>query len=374
MQMQLITQLEDLEAIADEWRELEPPTPFQSPDWLIPWWQVYGDANRELAVLAVRDERGELVGLCPWYLESLAAGHRLRWLGDGAVCSDHATLLIAKHASRTVIESVVAWLDEVELPDGTHLEFEAVNVDDGRCQQLLDGIEKQGWLITAPEDTGSCSISLPASWDEYLKTVSKNQRKRCRRWQREFFDTGRAQVEVVTDPAECRAAFEQLVVLHNERRQATGTCGAFEDDRFRRFHESAIDRLAQRGQVQLRLLSVDGQLAAVEYVLTDEKAFYAYQSGLSDEGAALSAGSLSVLSLLWEAVASGRRQVDLLRGVEPYKFSWGATHRPARTVVARRRTWSGVLHTCFDRARHQVRSMREPRRNMVPAAREVVSA
>ena len=374
MQTQLITQLDELEAIAEDWRELALPTPFQSPDWLIPWWQVYGDANRELAVLVIRDRGGKLMGLCPWYVEASPAGRRLRWLGDGAVCSDHASLVLAQNASSEVIRAVVEWIDETDHRGWTGLKFEAVNGDDRRLQSLVSGIRDRGWLITAAEDTGSCCISLSANLDDYFDAVSKNHRKRCRRWQREYFETGRASLHVATEPADCCAAYEQLVLLHNQRRQSAGTCGAFEDERFCRFHELAIDRLARRGQVQLRLLSVDEQLAAVEYVLMDETALYAYQSGLSDAGAAVSAGSLSVLSLLRAAADSGRRRVDLLRGVEPYKFSWGAVHRPAQTIVARRRTWSGMLQTCFDQARHQVRSMRERRRNSVPNARSPVPA
>jgi CelD/BcsL family acetyltransferase involved in cellulose biosynthesis len=132
--------------------------------------------------------------------------------------------------------------------------------------------------------------------------------------------------------------------------------------------------LARRGQIQLRLLSIDEKLAAMEYVLTDETGFYAYQSGLSDVGAEHSAGNLSILSLLRAATDSGRRQVDLLRGVESYKFSWGAECRPARTIVARRRTWSGMLQTCIDRAMQQVRSIRERQRNDRRAAAAMMPA
>ena len=363
MRTQLITKTYELDAIADEWRELALPSPLQSPDWLIPWWQVYGGSNRELAALVVRDSGGELVSLCPWYVESRSTGRSLRWLGDGAVCSDHASILLARNASSEVIQEVVEWIHEFDLHRWTQIELDAVNVDDMQLEALVAGIRHRGWLITAPEDIGSCWISLPSSWDDYLNIISKNHRKRCRRWQREFFDTGRARVHVATEPADCVAAYEQLVFLHNQRRQSSGSCGAFEDTKFRRFHQLAIHSLARSGRVQLRLLTVDEQLAAVEYVLTDDTAFYAYQSGLSDAGAAVSAGSLSILSLLRAAVDHRRRRVDLLRGVEPYKFSWGAVHRPAQSIVARRKTMTALLQTYFDKAVQQARCMRRRRRN-----------
>jgi CelD/BcsL family acetyltransferase involved in cellulose biosynthesis len=371
---QLIAKAHELDDIADEWRELALPSPLQSPDWLIPWWQVYRGANRELAVLVIRDSGGELVGLCPWYVEARPTGRSLRWLGDGAVCSDHASILLARNASSEVIQAVIKWIHEVDLHHWTQIELDGVNVDDTSLESLVTGIRRRGWLITAHEDIGSCWISLPSSWNDYLNIISKNHRKRCHRWQREFFDTGRARVQVATEPADCVAAYEQLVFLHNQRRQSSGSCGAFEDTKFRRFHQLAIHSLARSGRVQLRLLTVDDQLAAVEYVLTDDTAFYAYQSGLSDAGAAVSAGSLSILSLLRDAVDDRRRRVDLLRGVEPYKFSWGGVHRPAQTIVARRRTIAGLLQTHFDRAVQQARCIRKRRRNGTQVANLPIQA
>jgi len=355
MRTQLIRRTDELEAIADQWRGLTLPSPLQSPDWLIPWWQVYGGGNRELAVLAVYENDGRLVGLCPWYVETRPTGRSLRWLGDGAACSDHAGIGFARNAAPDVTGTIVDWILHADPRCWSRMTLEAVDADNRLLEPLVSGVERRGWLITTRAEPGSCSIALPQSWDDYLMMVSKNHRKRCRKWQREFFDTGRARVEVATEPADAFAAFEQLVLLHNRRRQSAGSCGAFEDARFLRFHQLAIHRLARRGAVQLRLLRVDGQLVAAEYLLVDDDALYAYQSGLCDVGAAVSAGSLSILSLVRSAIDEGRSRVDLLRGAEPYKLSWGAVHRPAQTIIARRPTMAGLLQTCFDNALHQAR-------------------
>jgi CelD/BcsL family acetyltransferase involved in cellulose biosynthesis len=348
MHTELITQISGLEAIADQWNGLALPSPMQSPEWLIPWWQVYGGANRKLAVLIVRAADGRLLGLCPWYVEARPRAHRLRWLGDGAACSDHTGILLPEHPNREVVQVVVDWLRDTSALRWDQLALESVDVDDSVQESFVLGMCRRGVLSAVREEAGSAWIRLPSSWDDYLAIVSKNHRKRCRRWQREFFDTGRTRVQVVTDSTDCVEAYEKLVSLHNQRRKSAGTRGAFEDARFNRFHQLTIRHLARREKLQLRLLSVDHQLAAVEYVLVDDATAFAYQSGLSSFGESLSAGNLSMLSLIRDTIDHGKRRVDLLRGTEAYKFSWGAAHRPARTIVLRRRSPSGLLQSYLD--------------------------
>src|SRR5437016_5851015 len=57
-----LTTLKALEAIRPDWSSLwdrcEAATPFQSPDWLIPWWRHLGEG--ELMVLALR-QNGRLI-------------------------------------------------------------------------------------------------------------------------------------------------------------------------------------------------------------------------------------------------------------------------------------------------------------------------
>jgi CelD/BcsL family acetyltransferase involved in cellulose biosynthesis len=356
MRLELLDCEEKLESIAQEWNELALPSPMQSPEWLIPWWQVYGRPNRELAVLALRSESGSLVGLCPWYIERHPAGHRLKWLGDEAACSDHASVLLRHGAAHEVLSNVADWLSDCGALRLSRLQLESVDADDNVASAVVASLRARDWLAAEREEPGSAWIDLPTSWEEYLSGVSKNHRKRCRRWFREFFESGRAQVEIANRPAECARVFDYLVELHNERRRAAGSRGAFENGEFRSFHRLAIRRLAGRGRVELRLLSVDGQPMAAEYLLVDASSVYAYQSGLHATGEVVSAGSLSMLSLIHDAIVAGRRRADLLRGTESYKFSWGAAHRPAQTIVLRPRTVAGVFGTCFDAARERAKS------------------
>ncbi|MEM9659342.1 MAG: GNAT family N-acetyltransferase, partial [Planctomycetota bacterium] len=266
MQIELLRQRSDLEAIRTDWNRLPRPSTMQSPGWLIPWWDAYGGCDRELSVVAVRD-RGKLIGLAPWYAEGSSRARRLRWLGDGRACSDHATILTDPESRAVTTRVLVDWVSERLEHDWRQIALESVDSDDVVVADLAAALAERGQPITRRPEPGSCCIELPATWEQYLAGVSKNHRKKCRRIEKQLLDTGRAETRILNTSSDCLAALEQLAALHGERRRTLGEAGAFDDARFRAFHAAAIAQLADHGDARLRLLSVDGETVAAEYVL-----------------------------------------------------------------------------------------------------------
>ena len=72
------------------WHACPDATPFQSPSWLIPWWDVF--APGQLAGVAIWDDE-KLVAFAPFYLEDGQWGRRLLPMGIGI--SDYMGPLIA---------------------------------------------------------------------------------------------------------------------------------------------------------------------------------------------------------------------------------------------------------------------------------------
>ena len=50
----------------------------------------------------------------------------------------------------------------------------------------------------------------------------------------------------------------------------------------------------------------------------------------------LSPGVVMVARYIEAAIASGRRELDFLRGDEPYKYEWGAQDEPIQRLLVRR--------------------------------------
>lgn len=357
MELAVVSQLEQLSAIHGEWDRLSVPSPMQSREWLQSWWETYQQPTTELFIIAAREE-GQLVGLAPLYCENHRGRRVLHWLGDGRVCSDHPTLLTEPGYEKRFAEQLANWLLKPANRCWDELLLEAIDADDLASNHLVDRLTAADCSLVVKDQPVSCYVDLPESRHAYEMSLSKNHRKRCRKWTKQFFDTGRAKVYVSTTAKACLEGWQTLVDLHNERRTGLGEAGAFEDSRFKSFHQQVMPRLADAGRVQLRQLELDGQIVAVEYVLQDSETWYAYQSGLSDTGEQQSAGNLSLLALVNDAIEAGCQRLDLLRGDEAYKFSWGAKVRPAQTITLRRRSTIGSLLTLRDTAWQHARQMK----------------
>lgn len=349
MELTLISEAAELEAMLGGWGRLSAPSPMQSPEWLATWWECYRAPSRRLFVVAARVDE-QLVGLALWYVEMRRGRRAVRWLGDGRVCSDHATLLAAAGYGEAFADRVADWLLGEAADRWDELQLEAINADDAVANRFVDQLSAAGCPLVVSNEPVSCFVDLPATRHDYEMRLSKNHRKRCRKWTKQFFDTGRAKVHVATDAGACLRDWRTLVDLHNERRVGLGGEGAFEDEQFFHYHRQVMPRLAAAGRVQLRRLELNGEVVAVEYVLQDGDTWYAYQSGLSQSGEEQSAGNLSLLALVDDAISAGCRRLDLLRGDEAYKFSWGAQTRPARSLTIRRPGAVGRVLTLVDTA------------------------
>jgi CelD/BcsL family acetyltransferase involved in cellulose biosynthesis len=71
----------------------------------------------------------------------------------------------------------------------------------------------------------------------------------------------------------------------------------------------------------------------MQYCFRYRDVFYDYQRGLNPEWNRYSPGHLLLAHAMREAIAEGAREFDLLRGVEPYKFSWTDTVRTDSRIL-----------------------------------------
>ena len=273
-----------------------------------------------------------LVAIAPCYLErTFTRGRVLRLLGDGEVCSDHLSFLMDPQLSscEPVLEALVTYLGQ-HVDDWDLLDFTSIEATDSVLAQFFDSMEKQDCQVRCSEGLQRWSITLPESWEKYLTELSKSHRKQIRRLKRKVMETDRFVRHQAVSSGQLESAWEQLVDLHQRRRNSLGEPGCFASARFTNFHHHVMKQLRLEGKLQLSWIELDGEPVAAEYVLTDKFSSYAYQSGLSPEHIAENPGQLSLIGAIEEAIDSGHQQFDLLRGDEPYKAHWRA--QPHATV------------------------------------------
>ncbi len=313
---------EELEALAPVWRTLwrEDPnaTPFQSPEWLLPWWHEFGQPDLRTVLISRGDKP---VGLLPFYLYREPGAHERRLLPIGISTTDYLAGIYSPACTDEDIQTGLR-----ALVADTH--WERMIVTQLRPgARILDAVER---LHLRPQvfETEGCSRTPAVRMAELPQKIRRNAMYYRNRAQR------RGELELtVADRSNWYEAFEALVRLHAQRWQTRGEPGVLADERVVAMHREAIPLLLRAGTLRLCCLRLNGEIIAVLYSLIDapgraERTQYFYLPGFAPEYADLRPGTVMTALAMERAVDEGVRWIDMLRGEEPYKQIWHLERTP----------------------------------------------
>ncbi len=331
-----VTTWSEFAALRPEWTALwhacESATPFQAPEWLIPWARRW--AADSLHVLTVR-RGGSLVGLAPFFIYAAGdpttssgrvdevVGAPVRtvvFLGNGL--SDTLDLLAAHGHEQAVASEVVAALDEQ--PDAwDSCDWQQLRPESPLLRQAALSAERD---IIEPQDacpTVALPVARPA--EDMLSPHF------AQRLQADFLRLARlGEVRFEQATAEnFNAHFDSLIQLHAARWSSRNEPGVLANPAVQAFHREAAAGLLARGSLRFFRLLVGSRVAAVYYGFHHgDRASY-YLGGFDPALSACGVGNQIVWHAIRRAQLEGARSFDFLRGREAYKYRWGAVDVPA---------------------------------------------
>jgi CelD/BcsL family acetyltransferase involved in cellulose biosynthesis len=329
----------ELTPYANNWQRLVTGSPFCDWTWLSNWWRHYGprdDAESirtRLATFLVLDNDNSLVGIAPWYIERSAMNGRvLRPLGSGEVCSDYLSLLCEPGSEEGVVQALAEYLFQSAGSGRSQwrwdlLRLDGIDAEDHTMTMLAQSMVALGCAVHRRAGRNCWRLELPADWETYVASLSKNLRRDVRRLERDLLNTNRVVLHAAEQMDELSGAMDILVELHQRRRESLGEKGCFASERFLGFYRAVMPELLRHGQLQFYWLEVDGRPVAAECQLVCGGVLYTYQAGMDPAAAAHEPGKLIYLMILRRAIEHGYRAFDFLRGDEPYKARFGAQPR-----------------------------------------------
>jgi CelD/BcsL family acetyltransferase involved in cellulose biosynthesis len=332
LRVQIIRDAAGLAALAGPWSDLWRGSPaatvFQSPAWLMAWWDVF--APGQLATIALWSG-DRLVALAPLYLETGSLGLRLLPMGIGI--SDYTDVLLdpadPEEAARLLAETlpVIAPWEICEFPelapDAAALALPCPpGTRETRTQASLCPVLP---LLGEPAELRAY---VPAA---RLRKLGTAQRRAARR--------GDVAI-VVGDSGNGEAMLQDLVRLHRACWNRRGQPGVLDDSRVPQFHFAALPGLMRENLLRLYALTIGDRVASVYYGFVHHRRAFAYLGGYDPEFAFESPGALLMEHALEDAIAEGDTEFDFLRGGEAYKHAWGAKDR----ANIRRVFFRGELH------------------------------
>jgi CelD/BcsL family acetyltransferase involved in cellulose biosynthesis len=292
------------------WHRAPMATPFQSPGWLLPWWEVF--APGELSAVAIWNDN-TLVGLAPLYLEDGALGLRLLPLGIGI--SDYCDILIDPVFEQETGEAILAAVGRMSA-------WESWEVTDmlEHASALKLPVSAE-WRSSTSQASVAPVVILPDTIEALADTIPRLRRRQVRRARREAAKIG----DIGWKASD--ALLPELVRLHTLQWTSRGMSGVLLDERVGRFHAWAVPKLAVENLCRFYALLIGETIAAVYYGFIDRGRAYAYLTGYDPAFADQSPGLILVEHAIEQAIREGAREFHFLRGGEAHKYEWGATAR-----------------------------------------------
>ena len=317
LESEFITDPHRLQQLVPAWRVLwsvlEDATPFQSPDWIVPWWEHYGEG--ELFAFAFWSDH-QLAGLAPLYIHEGGSDPTRRILLLGTGNTDYLDLVIRPQFRPQCWKALIS---EVSQRTALWDECNLQRIRPG--SPLLQNLNFASGLVeTSTEQEPCVAIDLchgnPAAG--MLRTSSVYARKLN---SKESFS-----VEEAT-PDSFEEFLSALVQLHERRWHAKGFSGVLAEERDRRFHHEVAWRFLHAGTLMLYALRIRERIVSVIYGFTHRDRTYSYLSGFDPEYRRQSVGTIMIGHAVQQSLDE-HRCFDFLRGHEPYKYRWGAHDEP----------------------------------------------
>lgn len=321
LRIETITRSERLASLAPHWSDLwercPEATPFQAPEWLLPWWEHLGRGR--LCTLALwRADR--LVGLAPLFVEPYfhLPLRRLALVGTGN--TDYLDLLLDPAESARALPALLNAIQDAPI------RWDFCDLQQLRAGTALLEAGVHPSLRSVVREQEVCPVlTLPAAEDPFAAALPARLRSNLRYYQRRLEREG--STFALAAPDAVKGALEALFWLHGARWRKRKLPGVFTSSRVRRFHHDAARRFSRRGWLRLHTLTLGGQIRAVLYCFHCRDRAYYYASGFDPALARLSPGTVLTGRAVQAAADEGAREFDFLRGDEPYKYTWAAVNR-----------------------------------------------
>jgi len=313
-------------------------SPFMSWAWHRAWAEAAPAADvaaSEVLVLAGVD--GGVQALLPVLLRRIRF-HRvpvtaLTWAIGDLGCPDHLEFPASPQAD---VDALAGTLEHVpwDVIVLSNVADRASNID-----RLRAACERRGWKTRRTPLWRCPYLELPDSWEAYLAGFSQHRRHEIRRMERKL----RREHEVtLTDygPDRIEDGWRHLTCLHALRWEGGGVMreGAWE-----RLHRSFASWLANRHQLWLTSLDVDGAPVAGCYGFSFGDTVYYYQTGWDPLWAHDNVAMILRAAMIRRAIEQGYRRFDFLRGEERYKLAWTSTARNCYEIVVIRPRGRGTV-------------------------------
>ena len=317
----------DFEEVQELWEQVLPRcatnTVYLTPWWQQTWWRHFG-AGLERHVLAVHDD-GALIGIAPLRLRDGV----LSLVGRRDLF-DYNDFVVVRGREAEFYGAV--WARIIDL-DWEALELKSIPEGSPTLEHVPTLATRQGMAVVTEEEDKAPFTLLPSSWEDFVAGLDKKRRHELRRKIRRVEMAGEREQHTLTGPRDVSEGMPEFFRL---MRASAADKDAFLTAQRERFFAEAAVGLAERGQLRLSFMNLNGRPVASNISIDYGGAYLLYNSGYDPTYSHLAVGLVNKALTIKEAIEEGRGRFDFLRGTERYKYDLGARDSSVYTLVVRR--------------------------------------
>jgi CelD/BcsL family acetyltransferase involved in cellulose biosynthesis len=330
-------------ALSSEWNDLLAQSRgdalFLTWEWIAAWARVKREKVSP-AVICVRSDSGELVGLAPFYRATLRLGstltyRTLRIMADYATGAEYPDWIVRTDveevASQAIVDALVA-----RQRDWDCLWMPNVASWTGAVDRVLRACQAGGLLWrTRPCDFAA--VTLPDTMDAYVRALSANKRQQMKAERKRFGARPDVVVQRCERSAELPQFLEALLELHHKRWKMQGEEGSFRrKPELADFYQQFVPVALAKGWLWLFALRDCGKYKAVQLGYVYNHVFHQLQEGFDPEYEP-GAGNLLRAHVIEACIGAGIQTVDFLGGATEHKRRWLAETRTGCDIFVGKR-------------------------------------
>jgi CelD/BcsL family acetyltransferase involved in cellulose biosynthesis len=323
--LQVLDDPAGLPAAATEWNRLARlgGSPYLSAEWLSAWWAAFGRGT--FSCLLLRDLHGALLaGVC---CQRLARGH-LRATAN--VHSGDWDAVAADGEARAAI-----WRELARIGAG-HLHLTPLRAGPASAGVAREVLSNAGYGLVEVEEERSPYLDLPGTWEELLRSVSRNLRSQLGRRRRALEREGRLTFRTTLGGDRLQRDFDTFLRLEGSGWKARAGTAILSDQRIAGLYHSFAAAAAAAGWLRLHLLELEGVPIAGDLSCAFAGGSFLIKTGFDERYAHLSPGLVLRGEALRASIEEGAAFYDFLGGPDPYKVRWANGARPRVTLDAYR--------------------------------------
>ncbi len=339
LQVQVLRQLDELDALDGAWRSLLAVTPsvsgFQSAPWVTAYWEALPHKGQSLFITVIEDH-GRVVAIFPTQVSETG---RLSFIG--VQVSNYSGPLFEPEQ---LPEIVAAWARFIErTPEISSIDLSGLR-ETSPFFRFLHESSLPGWGEPLSVHTNVCPyVDLRAGWEAlYGRHKSKQRANWKRKWAR-LAQLGELEFIETASRDDILREMPHLFSLYEARWAGHRNASAAFSFRHQAFQTAALGTDSEADHVQLSMLRLDKEVIAYAYGIRSQSITSSYVLAHNDLLKSYSPGLLLLLRILEAACRRGDPAYDFSLGETSYKELWATGQSSVYRMLWGRGRWPRFL-------------------------------